>query len=229
MTETTESQKLWYLKNYNVFQGIPLSDLKKVATGAKIKECKSECSLYAPYDATDNVYILKRGEVSLYHEKDGQRYVFDTLGPGSVFGSINSDAKKYGHFAMGGPGTCVCIFPIDEFLALIAKYPEATLKLMKHMSQKIIEYQVQFHNTQSRAEELVLHELERMYMKRQQNFIGKFIERPLRLTHKHIAELTGLNRVTVTRSMKKLQELGAIQQDSRTGIIEIMNLKKPKK
>ena len=45
MLTAADSQKLWYLKNYDIFQGIPLKDIKKVATEATIKECKSECTI----------------------------------------------------------------------------------------------------------------------------------------------------------------------------------------
>ena len=215
------TQSCWYLKNYDLFKGISPSIIKKIAKDAVMKECKKSCTIYEPTNSSNYVYLIKRGEVELYYNKNGKRFVFDTLGPGSVFGNLEMKRKTFGHYAEGGPGVCVCMIPIAQFLEVLSAHPEVMVRYLQDMSAKIAEYQALFDAHHSSAEELVLHELERLQAKRHQQILGKLIKRPLRITHEHLAELTGLNRVTVTRTMKKLRESGQLSVDPKTGIITL--------
>lgn len=215
-------QKFWCFKNYDLFKGISEKKIKAIAKDAYMKECKQACPIYEPGQNSRHVYIVKRGEVNLYYKKNDKRFVFDTLGPGSVFGNIAMKESEHGHFAEGTPGVCVCMTPIAQFQDILAAYPEVMMRFLRDMSDKISEYQAQFDALQSSADELILHELERLHIKRQQNFLGQWLNRPLRITHEKLAERTGLNRVTVTKIMKRLREDKKLTYDSKTGIIELL-------
>ena len=52
-----------------------------------------------------------RGEVLLYHSKNGKRAIFDVLPPGSVFGNFDPSLKKPTHFAETTKGTLLCVTP----------------------------------------------------------------------------------------------------------------------
>jgi len=214
--------KLWYLKNYDLLQGIDPQEIEKIATDTSIKHCDKECVIYEPLDKMDNIYIVQKGEVHLYHEKDGKKFIFDTLGPGSMFGNSDiMDQEGYGHYAKGLPGLCLCVCPRADFIKLILGHEEAGIRFINHLSEKLADYQTQFRNTHEKAEEIVFSELKRLHKKRQYAFLGEWFQRPLRATHEEIAQHTGLNRVTVTKIMKKLREAGKISHDSHTGIIQI--------
>jgi len=215
---------LWYLKNYNLFESIPEKKLTKIAGEMQLKECREECPIYHPLEIAKKIFIVKKGEVALYKQnKNGHRYIFDTLGPGSLFGHLGGDTESYGHHAMGRAGVCVCVFDRAQFLEILAAYPDLMLRFMQDMSAKIAEYQDALMHHHADAEQIILHELERLHYKRQQGFLGSIINRPLRATHQQIAEITGLNRVTVTRTMRQLREKKKISYDAKTGIITLKN------
>jgi CRP/FNR family cyclic AMP-dependent transcriptional regulator len=217
-----DKQKFWCFKNYDLFKGISQKKIKEIATDAQLKECRQSCPIYSPGQSSQHVYIVKRGEVNLYYKKNDKKFVFDTLGPGSVFGNIAMKETSHGHFAEGTPGVCVCLIPIEQFQQILSAHPEVMMRFLQDMSCKISEYQAQFDALQSSADELILHELERLHIKRQQNILGQWLNRPLRITHEKLAERTGLNRVTVTKIMKRLREAKKLTYDSRTGIIELL-------
>ncbi len=219
----TTNPKLWYLKNYDLFEGISEADITKVAADTQMIEPPAHTVLYEASDEVERVYVIKKGEVRLFHQhpESGKKVIFDTLEPGDVFGGISPESSQYGHFAQTMPGTCVCAFSQAEFLALISTYPQVMFRFMKHMTSRVAEYQQEFGKYQSKADDLVLHELQRLNDKRQRGWLGTIINRPLRATHEEIATLTGLNRVTVTRAMKSLREQSLIEYDSHTGVITL--------
>ena len=213
--------KLWYLKNYNLFQGISDEDLYKISEDIGGVKLKKFDIFYDPKKKAEFIYIVKTGEVNLYHKKGDKKIIFDTLGPGSIFGGVSfEEGKNYGHYAEASIGTYACTFTLEAFKKILAAHPDTMLRYMEHVTARLQDYQAEFEKRNESAEELILHELIRLHQKRQQSFFGQFlVNRPLRATHEQIAELTGLNRVTVTRSIKSLKEQKRLCYDNKTGAI----------
>jgi CRP/FNR family transcriptional regulator len=214
-------QKFWYLKNYNCFSTITDEQIAEIAQSADMTEYHESTIVYNPKTLGGNIYVVKRGEVNLFHEKQGKKYVFDTLGKGSMFGDISHETMPLGHFAEGAAGTMVCTFTTEDFLKIVAKYPAVMMCTLQDMSSRIREYQDEVGAQQGTAKELILHELQRLHTKKQKSFLGLF-EVPLRVTHQKLADLTGLNRVTITRTLKELKKDGLISVDSGSGVIDLM-------
>ncbi len=199
-------EKLWYLKNLDIFEGIPDDELMQLA--GRVQECmfsKDEV-IYSPNEALNSIYTVKRGEVRLYHSKNGKRMVFDVLGPGSVFGGIAFSSDKSTHFAQATHPTKVCIFTEQDFLAILQKRPELMLRFIKKMTSKIQDYEDRLKERADTAEENIMKALQSLQEKRSQSLFGRWAAKGVHITHEELAELTGLNRVTVTRLLKRLKE-----------------------
>ena len=141
-------------------------------------------------------------------------------GAGSVFGTFDPNQDKPTHFAETNKRSMLCVTPLDEFQKIIHHHPEMMLNLMQKMAHRIQDYETKMRSNIETASEKVYSELERLQKKRQFSWIGKFVPIPLQITHEKLAEHTNLNRVTVTRSLKKLKEEGLITIDGK-GVIEI--------
>lgn len=211
---------MWFLKNLNIYEGVSEKTLCLLAPTSFEENYKKGTQIYTPHAADRNIYVLKHGEIILYHSKDGKRSIFDTLGPGSVFGNFDINQKKPTHFAETTKSTLLCVTSLDEFLKIIQNRPELMLNLMQTMAERIQDYESKIRSNIETASERVYSELERLQKKRQSSFVGKFIPVPLQITHEKLAEYTNLNRVTVTRSIKKLKDDGLIKVDDK-GIIEL--------
>ena len=107
---------------------------------------------------------------------------------------------------------------LEEFLKIIENQPQLMLNLMQRMAERIQDYETKIRSNIETASERVYSELERLQQKRRRSFVGKII--PLQITHEKLAEHTNLNRVTVTRSLKRLKDEGLITIDAK-GIIEL--------
>jgi CRP-like cAMP-binding protein len=203
------SDTLWYLKNLDIFEGV--SDEEIMSIASEIEECQypKDEMIYCPQDDLGRIFVVKRGEVRLYHSKEGKRTVFDVLGPGSLFGGIRLNSQKSTHFAQATLPTKVCIFKEKVFLDILRAKPEIMLRFMKKITTKMHEYEERLEQRSDSAREVVLKELLRLQDKRQDSLFGRFKKSSkVYITHEGLAELTGLNRVTVTRVLKSLKESG---------------------
>lgn len=216
-----ELPKDFVLKNIDIYDGIPESSFCQVAPNSFEDNYSKDTQLYTPHKEDGNIYVIKRGEVILYHSKDGKRAIFDTLGPGSVFGSFDPESPTPNHFAMTTKASYLCVTPVKEFLKVISAHPESMLKFMQKMASRINDYEMKIQNSIETASERIYSELLRLNKKRQHSLLGKWMSIPLQVTHEQIAERTNLNRVTVTRSLKKLREEGLLSIEKETGIIKL--------
>ena len=100
------------------------------------------------------------------------------------------------------------------------------MKFIQSMAERLQDYEGRFKNNLQTAKETIFGELSRLKAKRKKGFFGRFFGAegpPLRLTHEQIATMTGLNRVTVTRSLKELREEGRVMVNSESGVIELQD------
>lgn len=216
--------KFWFLKNLDIYEGISEAALCRIAETAYETTRPKNFQVYSPHEPDGNIYVLKRGEVVLYHSKNGKRAIFDTLEPGSVFGSFDPSNIVPGHFAVTTRPSLLCVTPLNEFLKIIAQHPEAMLRLMQKMALRIHDYELKIHSGIEGASERIYNELLRIQQKRQRSFLGKLMPVPLQITHETIAEYTNLNRVTVTRGLKALKEQGLVTIEKDTGAIRLKKI-----
>lgn len=213
-----------FLRDIDIYEGIPETSFCKIAPNSFEDNFSKGTQLYSPHQTDGKIYVMHRGEVILYHSKDGKRAIFDTLGPGSVFGSFDPKNPRPNHFAETSKGSYLCVTPVDEFLKVISVHPEAMLNFMQKMATRIHDYEVKISTSLETASEKIYQELLRLNKKRQQGILSKFAKIPLQVTHEQIAERTNLNRVTVTRSLKQLKKDGLVSIEEKTGIIHLKDL-----
>lgn len=213
-------EKMWFLKDLDIYAGVSEKTLCLLAPDSFEENYQKGTQIYTPHTSDNNIYVLKHGEIILYHSKDGKRAIFDTLGPGSVFGSFDQNQQNPTHFAETTKNTLLCVTPLEEFLKIVESHPELMLNLMQSMARRMQDYEIKMRSNIETASERVYSELERLQKKRSRSFVGKFISIPLQITHEQLAEYTNLNRVTVTRSIKKLKDDGLISV-ANNGAIEL--------
>lgn len=212
-------RKILCLRNVNVYDGISEENLIKATDKAVEDYFEKDHVFYCPQNPAKNVYVLKSGEVELYREENGKKIVIEVLGPGDTFGDFG---VRTTHCARAVRRSFVCATPTEEFLNIVKIYPQMALNLMQAMAEKISYYEDKISEFLKPAEERILAELKRIKEKKSRKIWGKIFNIPLRISHKRLAEQIGLNRVTVTKLMGKLQSANKIKIDSKTGVIEII-------
>jgi len=218
-----EQQSLCYLLNFDLFEQVPEQELMGMAKSMHGKKVGRGQMIYSPHEEISSLFILKEGEVKLYHSHDGKTETFDTLSPGALFGNLSHVAAHPSHFSQANRDSLLCEMSIDDFVNILATKPELMMKFVKSMSERIRDYETRFKNNLYSAKLRIYGELKRLREKKNKSFFAPLFGHhvPLRMTHEEIAEITGLNRVTVTRSLKELKQDGLISIDANSGVIEL--------
>lgn len=190
-----------FIDSHDLFKGVPAEEVESLMTCSRENDYTGKHLLYIPGDDLNQVFLVKTGEVSLYYIHDGKRVIVDVMGEGDLFGNFSPDITKTVHFAEASAGTRLCHIASADFLELIRKYPESLLKTITMLSQRILAYEHKLALCPAPAKQKILFEIER-YTTR----AGHAVQ----LTHQKIAQMTGLNRVTVTRGIQELVQDGKI-------------------
>lgn len=190
-----------FINSQDLFKGVPVEEVESLMTCSREHDFKGKHLLYIPGDEMNHVFLVRTGEVTLYYIQDGKRVIVDVMGEGDLFGSFSPDISKTLHFAEATSGTKLCKIQSADFLGLIRKYPETLLKTITMLSQRILTYEHKLALCPAPARQKILFEVER-YTTR----AGHAVQ----LTHQKIAQMTGLNRVTVTRGIQELIQDGKI-------------------
>ncbi len=207
--------RIWYIKNLDFFAGIPKEEIMRLASSAEDTRHANRALLYSPHMQETRLFLVKEGEVSLYHSRDGKRFVFDVMGPGTLFGNVGMQEAPLSHFAEAAEGTRICAFSSQDFQRIIAAYPIVMMRALSTLGNRLEDYEKKLAENLVDAKEKVLHEIERYEKKRVSRFLEWFSgDTSMRqLTHEYLAKLTGLNRVTVTRAIHDLQTSGKVYVD----------------
>lgn len=211
-----------YLKDADIYESLSEGELICMAKQTHNELKKKDNLLYAPGDCINHIYVIKSGEVHLYHEVGGKRVIFDVLTPGTVFGAFDGEASKAVHYAEVSRDAQICVAKVEDFLALIKERPDLLLSLMKVMAARIRDYEQKLEVASGTASEKILFELRRQKERRSKNFWGKLFPVKLYFTHEQLAALTGLNRITVTRELGKLREEGKITVEEGSGAMDVL-------
>jgi len=217
--------KLWFLKNIRLFEGISPSDMQEMEKITRMEEVKKRQPLYLTGDPSLNVYLLKRGRVKIANTApSGKEVTFDIVEPGEVFGELDvlEDAPR-STSAEALDDALICLIPRRDFDQYLAMHPIVMFKLTKLIGLRL-------KKIQSRVEDLVFRDVPARLahllseLSKTEGVADKQgIRLKVKLTHQEMANLIGCSRETVSTTMGQFRDDGLIQMDGRT--ITIVNEK----
>ena len=215
--------KIFYLKNLDIYNWLWETEwfMKIAKSSCDYTKLKGE-DVYSPNKKDQNIYVLKKWEIELYHFQNWKKVVFDTLTPWDVFWNFELNHPNPTHFAVCTRDSYICTTPLSEFLLVVSKNPQLILNLMQKMASRIKDYEQKIETSNFSAEDRILHELKRLKRKKSTNFFWQFFDFPLRITHAKLSDLTFLNRVTVTKIMSKLEKKWKLKFDKKTWVIKVL-------
>lgn len=209
--------KFWYLKQFNLFEGITDSDLMAIENFTIEHYLGKKELVFEPGRKLDTVYILKEGEVILYQVHEGKKIILDILKPGSFFGNISLNPNEQTtHYAEASDNIRICALSTEAFLAVVRRYPEIVLRLLQMVTEKMREYEDRIKSTTVlTAKEHVLEAIKIIQRNDERNFLPRILRKRTKITHEKLASFTGLARETVTKAISELEKEGKLKVDGR--------------
>lgn len=192
--------KLWYLKQCDIFHSLKKEDMEKVQSISVDKTVPKKQIIYSSEDKSEVMFILKKGRVRIFKlSADGKMMTLAILQDGDVFGAMSMiKGGTSGAYAETLQDSYICSIQQKDFHNVIKEIPELALRLIETINQKLKE-------AEDRIEDLVFRgvpgRIASTLLKLAEQF-GKSQEHgteiALKITHQELADMVGATRETVT-------------------------------
>lgn len=206
--------KLWYLKQLDIFSGLPTEKIDALSQMMGTKNVGKREIILEPEDR-DKVFLLKSGSVELYQlTADGKKIILDRIGPGGIFGDLgaNSDNES---FAEATTDAFLCTLTKDQFFDVVSKDPELSSRLMRFFLTQLKQAEKTIGSLASDNLTYkftsLLHRLASGHGKE----TSDVIEIRERFTHEELASMLGISRQTMTKLINTLEKQNIIKREGK--------------
>lgn len=200
--------KLWYLKQCDLFHGLNKEAMDKVMAIAHDRTVPKKEVVLTPDSYGDTMFILKKGRVRIFKlSAEGKMITLAILKDRDIFGAmslIKGGASKA--YAETLDDSYICAIRQEDFSKLIKEMPEIALGLVEKINQKLKE-------AEDRIEDLVFRDvpgrIASILLKLAEQF-GKDksegTQISFKITHQELADMVGASRETVTIILNEFKD-----------------------
>jgi len=177
--------------------------------------------IFGPGGGGGLVYIVRSGLVRLYKNlPDGRSINLGLLGPNTVFTQEDAyDGFSTGACAEALVDATLSIVDADDLASLIADSPELASAVVHGMTRRLTELQTMVEHLLVRDTSVrLVTTLFTLAVGFGRPTADGMTAITLPLTHQSLANMIGSNRVTVTRKLLELQELGLVRSLGRNSL-----------
>jgi len=220
MKGTSESSKIWYLENIDIFKEMPKKMMQYVEEHTQMCFLKKGEYIYFNGDESNHVYFVKMGRVKVcaFSPNEGKEIIKVLLGSGEFFGEqFILGQKNRDDFAQAlDNNTLLCKMPAEEFEQLMAENIDLTLRVTKLIGFRLkkVERRLEsliFKDSRSRIVDF----LKDLAEEKGERVGFETVVRNFGLTHKDISNLTATSRQTVTTVLNDLRSKNLIYFDRK--------------
>ncbi|PIQ69206.1 MAG: hypothetical protein COV91_00015 [Candidatus Taylorbacteria bacterium CG11_big_fil_rev_8_21_14_0_20_46_11] len=198
------------IKQLNFFKGMTESTLEAISRVCASCTFGKQEIIYLRGDSDGRVFLVLKGEVELFMGGRGARIVIQTFREGDFFGDLSfvnhPTPFPQEEYAQASKETEVCVLVKSDMLRLLETNPLFTMALLLNLRDRL-------HHAESKIKDLAISEAPTRLLNeliRYASSNGKeergFYHIGSRLTHQHLADLSGLARETVTKTLALLFE-----------------------
>ena len=194
------SEKIKYLRMVDVFQGLSKAEMQEMDRTTTMSTCRRGKIFYRPEDASEVLFILKKGRVQLYRlSPEGKKLTVATLGPGTIFGEMGIIGQgMHSKFAEAVEDCLLCVMSRHDVERLLLSKPAVALRFMKVIANRLNQAEAQledmaFKTIAARLAALLLH------------LRAEAGDRIHGYTHQDLAEAIGTYRETATQTLNEFK------------------------
>jgi CRP-like cAMP-binding protein len=208
------SIQLEYLKNILYFSGVSFAELESISKLVFEKTADRAEMILLEGEPAENLYFVASGVVKVFKTSvEGKEQILSIVRPGESFNDISifdAEPNPVSAQAMGP----VLLYGIkkNEMEAIVQNHPQIALNVIKVLVKRV-------RHLLSLIEDLSFKHVIGRVAKILIEHIGGEMGRGPRLTQQEMAAMAGTVREVVGRSLKELEEAGAIKLDRHRIII----------
>ena len=212
-----EKTKLWYLQNFNIFDGMDQSTMEEMGRRSKMRKTGKKEILYFPDEPNRTIYFLKEGKVKISRvSEDGRSTTLQLVGPGEIFGETSILGQRiHENVAEAVEDSIICTISKDMFQEMLDMNPHLNLRINKFIGFRLRKIEAHIEDLVFKdAKDRIIAFLSRYVKSFGKKLIDGWMVRPF-LTHQEIADLTATSRQTVTTTLNEMVNDGKIEYTRR--------------
>lgn len=217
-------QDVDFLRKVPLLSELDEEQLGQLAGVTREHHYKKNVTIFHVDDPGNALFILKSGLVKItIEDQSGREIILRMLYPTDVFGemSLIDDMPRSATVTTLEASDAMVIYR-DPFLNLIEKHPKILLNMTIVLSRRLrrvneLIRSLAFHDVYGKVARVLLN---LAMEKGRATDEGTVID--LRLTQQELAELAGMSRETMTRTLRDFQQAGCVRIES--GIITILEI-----
>jgi CRP/FNR family transcriptional regulator/CRP/FNR family cyclic AMP-dependent transcriptional regulator len=213
-----------FLKKVPLFLELDDGELHQLASVVREQHYKKHTTIVRVDDPGGALYILKSGLVKItLEDQHGYEMILRILYPTDFFGDMSLlDGEPRSATITTQEPSEVLTVSRDHFLHIIEKSPKILLKVAAVLSKRLrkadeLIHSLAFFDVYGKVARTLLNLASERGRETEQ---GTVID--MRLTQQELAELAGMTRETMARTLREFQQAGCIRVES--GIISILAL-----
>ena len=213
-----------FLKKVPLFSELDDDEFQQIAAVVREHHYKKHTTIVHVDDPGNALYILKNGLVKVtIEDHNGYEMILRLLYPTDFFGDMSLlDGEPRSATITTQEPSEVLIISRDHFLRIIEKSPGILLKMAAMLSRRLrktneLIHSLAFFDVYGKVARTLLNLAQERGRVTEQ---GMVID--MRLTQQELAELAGMTRETMARTLREFQQAGCIRVES--GIISILAL-----
>ncbi|WP_425147785.1 Crp/Fnr family transcriptional regulator [Deinococcus sp.] len=218
---------VWHLKRTELFADLELNELERVAATTPYRSFHPGEVIFRMDDPADALYFVRSGLIKISKLfPNGKEAILSVVGQHDTFGELLlQPEERRPTQAEALERTTLIVLPRNELQKLLNTKPDLAMKLIRLMAARFFEAQawtaeVSAYSAPERVASL-LYRLAREFGRGH----PQGVELRLKLNQEDIARMVGATRETVSHSLGKLRDEGAIVRARTPIIVNLEQLK----
>ena len=207
-----EEEQIQILSRVDVLEPLSEEELRELLQRNPNTHLRAGEIFYTPEDASERLFILKKGRVRIFKTAEGRDLTFSEIDPGTVFGEMALTAQRLqGACAEAIEPSILISISSEELEHLIVKRPQVGIRLVNLLSERLRSYESRMEDVTLKDVPARLANLILLLCEGEGVMSHREIKIPHHYTHERLGTMIGANREAVTRAFSKLQDEGAIE------------------
>jgi CRP/FNR family transcriptional regulator len=200
-------EEIWNLRNVHLFQGLTPAQMDEVLKTMPVASYRKNEFVFMAGDVADCLYVVQVGMVKVsYVDLNGEEKILNIFQSGDIFGNLflGKYRQRIGN-AQSLADVIVCRVTEVDFVNLIQRFPLIALNFIRHQADEHRETVARMHALMSMDAK---HRLLGTFLSLARRYCcdqSEWFSLPESLTQEDIANMTGLNRSTVSLIINELR------------------------